>query len=158
MDKRCAVKDKVLLNFVMEVHGTQLAQGRHFVHEHIEDAPTWGSPRMREHSVSTHAGDRGARWQGMRGSTVTHKPSSVSLFRETMRAIAAQCRREGFLMCQQLRQSLDSGCAVFALEPPNKEVLPEIEGTEVRDKRKIWPFGVHEGIWTQSPRRSCRRN
>ena len=92
------------------------------------------------------------------GSTLTPKSSSVILFRETMRGIAAQRRREGFPLCQELRQTLDSGCAVFALEPPNKEVLPEIEGTNVRDENEIWPFGVREGIGTQSPRGSCRRN
>ena len=48
-------------------------------------------------------------------------------------------------MCQQLRQSLDSGCAVFALEPPNKEVLPEIEGMDVLDKK--------ENLAVRGPRR-----
>ena len=47
MDKRCAIEDKVLLNFVMEVYETQFAQGRHFLHEHFEDAHAWGSPRKR---------------------------------------------------------------------------------------------------------------
>ena len=75
------------------------------------------------------------------GSTVTPKSSSVSLVRETMRGIAAQRRRKGFRMCQQLRHSLDSGCIVFALEPPNKEVLKETEGTNVRDEKEnlaVW--------------------
>ena len=113
MDTRCAIEDKNLLNFVVEVSVTQLAQGRHFFHEHFEDAPTWGSPRMRalcEHPrCGVIPGDRGARWQEMRssngptmdlssapellsvlGSIVTHKSSSVPLFRETMRGVAAQ--------------------------------------------------------------------
>ena len=50
-------------------------------------------------------------------------------------------------MCQQLRQSLDSGCAVFALEPPNKEVLPEIEGTDVRDEKKNQAFWIPRRYW-----------
>ena len=65
------------------------------------------------------------------GSTVTPKSSSVSFVRETMRGIAAQ----------QLRHSLVSGCVVLALEPPNKEVLPETEGTNVRDEKEnlaVW--------------------
>ena len=53
-----------------------------------------------------------------------------------MRGIAAQRRREGFPRCQQVRQRLDCGCAVFVLEPPKKEVLPEIEGTNVRDDKE----------------------
>ena len=69
-----------------------------------------------------------------------------------MRGIVAQRRGEGFLVCQQLRQSLDTGCAVFAMEPFNQVVLPEIEVT----KWKILPFGVREGIGTQSPRSSCQ--
>ena len=58
-----------------------------------------------------------------------------------MRGIAAHRRLEGFPLCQELRQPLDSGRAVFALEPPNKEVLPEIEGTNVRDENEnlaVW--------------------
>ena len=47
VDKRCAIEDKVLLNFVMKVYETQLAQGCHFLHEHLEHAPTWKSPRTR---------------------------------------------------------------------------------------------------------------
>ena len=39
IDKRCAIEDKFLLNFVLEVYETHLAQGRHFLHEHFEDAP-----------------------------------------------------------------------------------------------------------------------
>ena len=47
----------------------------------------------------------------MLGSTLTPKLSSVSLFRKTMRA-------------------------VLALDAPFKEVLPEIEGTNVRDEKE----------------------
>ena len=136
----------------MEVYKIQLAQGRHFLHEHF----AWGSPRMtvREHPrCGVIPDDQGARGQEMRssngptkslssapeelsvlGSIVTPKSSSVSLFRETMRDIAAQRRREGLPMCQQLRRSLDSGCAVFALESSSTELLPEFEGTDVRDE------------------------
>ena len=137
----------------MEVYEIQLAQGRHFLHEHF----AWGSPRMtalrEQPRCGVIPGDRGARWQEMRssnrptkylssapdvlsvlGSIVTPKSSSVSLFRETMRGIAAQRRLEGLPMCQQLRRSLDSGCAVFALESSSTELLPEIEGTDVCDE------------------------
>ena len=102
---------------------------------------------LREHPrCGVIPGDRGARGREMRcssrpikylssapellsvlGSTVTPKSSSVSLFQETMRGIAAQRRPEGLPMFQQLRRGLDSGCAVFALESSNTEVLPEIE-------------------------------
>ena len=152
-------EDKVLLNFFMKVYEIQLAQGRHFLHVHFEDASAWGSPRMRalrEHPrCGVITGDRGAWGQEMRssntptkylssapellsvlGSTVTPKSSSVSLLRETVRDIAAQRRREGLLVCQQLRRSLDSGCAVFALESSNTDVPPEIEGTGVRDEKE----------------------
>ena len=144
----------------MEVYEIQLEQGRHFLHEHFAS----GSPRMtalREHPrCGVIPGDRGARGQEMRssnrptkylssapevlsvlGSIVTPKSSSVSLFRETLRGIAAQRRREGLPMCQQLRRSQDSGCAVFALESSNTELLPEIERTDVCDEEEdlaVW--------------------
>ena len=109
-------------NFAVEVYEIHLAQGRHFLHEHFEDAPAWGSGRMRalrEHPrCGVILGDRGARWQEMRSSnrptkylssapellsvrrsTVTPKSSSVSLFREAMRGTSQHNVAERVFLC-----------------------------------------------------------
>ena len=153
MDKRCAIEDKVLLNFVTRCTKLRWSKGGMFCMNTFEDAHTWGSPRtraLREHPrCGVIPGNRGRRWQEMRcsnsptkylssapellsvlGSTVTRKSSSVSLFRKTTRGIAAQRRREGFPLCQQQRQSLDIGCAVFAFDAPKKGSSARNRGNE----------------------------
>ena len=66
----------------MEVYETQLAQGRRFLHQHLENASTWGSPRMqalREHPRSgVIYGKRGAQWPEMRGSDRSTKDLSAA--------------------------------------------------------------------------------
>ena len=47
-DKQCEVEDNVLLNFFMGVCETQLAQAGHFLHEHLENAPTSRMKALRE--------------------------------------------------------------------------------------------------------------
>ena len=137
-----------------------LVQRRHFLHEHFEDAATWGPPRtraLREHPRCGVIPGGGARWQEMRSpnrptkylstrvaeSAEQHCDSPnifcLPLLRNDARHRSTTSPR-GVPCVPAPRQSL-GGCAVFALEPPIKEVLPEIEGTDVRDDKEnlaVW--------------------
>ena len=117
-DQRCEVEGTVLLSFAMEVYETQLAQGRHFLDgsprtKALREHPRWReisgnrcAPGLEMHSwtrPTRHLSSAPELFVGGAGQWRGAQVSHFGLFRDPLRFMAAQRRREGAPTCQRLQ-------------------------------------------------------
>ena len=141
--RRAIYEGNVLLKFALEVYELQLAEGRHFLHEHPASAASWQVPRMvalrRRQGVGevvAHLCQYGLVTPGLNGKPMpAQKPTRfLSSAPELLQLLGQQCSQE------HEHQPLMSGRAAAAAIYPPALCRAMLRGIEAQRRREGEPL------------------